>query len=266
MLGRAKLLAQLFLALPPIALALACSPALFGSTIERDMAKTAMDIERIYQVNADTQKVVETRLKTLEIRQQTQSDLALRSLAELEQRVAAMQETLDSIRNQVEEIRFKTLGESPDRVPIRVGSGDHASTVVLEGEQLFLDGQKALQRKDYAGARSFYQEFLKQFAGSPRAADAQMWIGESYYREGKWKEAKAAFVTVEQQYVASPRLPEALMKMALCDQQTGQNEQAAATLERLIAKYPSWDQIEQAQEMLRNLPKGGPQLPPGPPR
>jgi tol-pal system protein YbgF len=188
----------------------------------------------------------------------------LRSLADLEQRMAAMQETLDTIRNQVDQVRYKTSGESPDRIPIPVVQGDRTTTVVLEGEQIFLDGQRALQRKDYAGARASYQEFLKQFAHSTRAAEAQLWIGETYYREGKWKEARAAYQVVEQQYLTSPRVPEALMKMALCDEKMGQNAQAAATLQRLIAKFPRWEQVEQAQEMLRSLEKGGPLVPPGP--
>jgi len=223
-----------------------------------------MDIERIYQLNADTQKVVETRLKAVEARQQTQTDLTLRTLADLEQRVAAMQETLDVIRNQVDEIRYKISGESPDRVPIRVGQGDRASTVVLQGDQLFLDGQRALQRKDFAAARAFYQQFLQEFSTSSRAVEAQMWIGECYYREGKWKEAKAAFQVVEQQYVASARVPESLLKIAGCEEKMGQPQQAVATLQRLIAKHPKWEQIDQAQEMLRGLDKSGPLVPPGP--
>jgi len=249
----------------PACLLLACSPGLFGRrTLEQDLAKTAMEIERIYQLNLDTQKVVENQMRMLETRQQTQSELVLRTLTEIEQRVAALQETLDAVRSQMEEIRYRSASESADRLAIRVGQGDQASTVVLQGEQLLLDGQKALQRRDFVAARVSFQEFLKQFAGSPRAADAQMWVAESFYREGKWNEAKAAFAVVEQRYVASPRVPDALFKTALCDRQLGQRDQAVATLERLIAKYPKWDQIPQAQEILSSLTKAELQVPPAP--
>ena len=246
-----------------LSLTLACG-TLGQSSMANDLAKTAMDIERIYELNADTQKTVETRLKALDTRQQTQSDLLMRSLTDLEQRVATLQESLDAIRTQIDQLRYKAGGESAESVPLRVGQGDTASTVVLQGEQLFLEGQRAIQRKDYAGARASYLEFLKQFPSSPRGADAQMWLGETYYREGKWAEARAAFLTVEQRYVTSPRVPEAMMKVALCDRALGQVDQAAATLEQLIAKFPRWEQIEQAQEMLRTLVRVTPQLPPGP--
>jgi len=245
---------------------LACS-SLFGpSAVERDLAQTTLEIKHIRQINQDTQKTVEGRLKMFETRQQTQSDLILRTLSEVEQRVAALQESLGTIRAQIDELRYRTPGEGTDRLPIRVGQGDRASTVILEGEQLFLDGQKALQRKDFISARSSFQEFLKQFAGSARAAEAQMWIGEAFYRENKWNEAKATYQVVEQRYVTSPRVPEALYKMALCDQQMGQRDSAVAALERLIARYPRWEQIQQAQDMLARLGKVELQVPPGPPK
>ena len=265
MIPRAKRVALCVAGLAWCSFALACYGGLFGGgTFERSMARTAEDIDRIYQLNSDTQKIVETRLKAMETKQQTQSELTMRSLAELEQRVEALQETLGIIRTQVEELRYRTLGESPDRIPLRVGQGDRASTVVLEGEQLFLSGRNALERGDHNGARTSFNTFLKQFPTSARAAEAQVWIGETYYREGKYKEAAAAYQVVGQQYVTSPYVPESLMKIALCQEQLGQKEQAAGTLERVIAKYPRWEKIENAQEMLRRLVKVGPQVPPVP--
>jgi len=249
-----------------LSLAVACA-SLFGQgTMERDLAKTAMDIDRIYQLNTDTQKLMEARLKESEAKQKADSELILNNLVGLEQRIAALQETMDAIRTQVEELRYRATGETPDRVPIQLGQGDRASTVVLEGEQLFLEGQKALQRNDYAAARASFQEFLKQFPTSRRRAEAQLWIGESSYREKKWQEASEAFQVVEQQYLTTPRVPEAIMKMALCDEQLGHPDQAIATLERLITNYPKWDRIQQAQEMLRRLIKVEPQVPPAPSR
>ncbi|MCX8038765.1 MAG: tol-pal system protein YbgF [Candidatus Sumerlaeia bacterium] len=248
-----------------LSLTVACAPLLGTGTLERDMARTAANIDRIFQLNLETQKVVESRIKAMEAKQKADSELVLNNLVGIEQRIAALQESLDAIRSQVEEMRYRTLGESPDRVPLRVGRGETTTTVVLEGEQLFLDGQKALQRRDFNAARLSFQEFLKQFPASQRRADAQMWIAESYYREEKWAEALAAFREVEQQYLTSPRVPEALMKMALCEQHLNRTDQAIATLERLITNYPKWERLDQAQEMLRSLIKVE-QVPPPLPR
>ncbi len=248
-----------------LCLTAACTPLIGTGTLERDMAKTAANIDRIFQLNLETQKVVDSRIKAMEVKQKTDSELLLNNLAGIEQRIAALQESLDAIRSQVEEMRYRTLGESPDRVPLRVGRGETTTTVVLEGEQLFLEGHKALQRKDFDAARLCFQEFLKQFPTSQRRADAQMWIAESYYREEKWVDALAAFREVEQQYLTSPRVPEALIKMALCEQKLDRTDQAIATLERLITNYPKWERLDQAQELLRSLIKVE-QVPPPAPR
>ena len=85
----------------------------------------------------------------------------------------------------------------------------------------------------YEEAIEGFRTFLKTFPKSDRADNAHFWIGESYKREKKWEEAKAAFQVVEQQYVSSPRVPEAMMQVALCDEQQGRKDQAIATLERI---------------------------------
>ncbi|MBM3333880.1 tetratricopeptide repeat protein [Candidatus Sumerlaeota bacterium] len=244
-----------------------CYSTLFGSgSLERDMARTATGIDRIAQMNRDTQKIVETQLKTLETRQQADSALFTSNLASLGEQIRALQETLDQTRQEMQQIRFRMTGEAPDRIPIVVGRGDVASTVILEGQQLLLQGEQALQRKDYLAARSSFQEYVKRFPTSPRAAEAHMRIGESYIREGKLLEAVAALQVVEQLYVNSPLVPEALMKIASCQEQMGQVQQAVATLKRLVSQHQKWEKIEAAQETLRKLDRVESQVPPTAPR
>jgi len=240
-----------------------CYSLMFGpGVLERDMARTAAGIDRIAQMNLDTQKIVETRLKTVEAKQQADSALLASNLASIGEQIRALQETLDQTRHEVQEIRLRTTGEAPDRLPIVVGQGDTASTVILEGQQILLQGEQALQRKDYQAARGSFQEYVKRFPTSPRAAEAQIRIGESYVREGKLPEAVAALQVVEQLYVNSPLVPEALMKIASCQEQLGQAQQAIATLKRLVSQHQRWEKIEAAQEMLRRLDRLEPQVPP----
>jgi len=254
-------------ALSLLSFSLGCYSTLFGpSSLEQDMARTATGIDRIAQMNLDTQKIVETQLKTLEAKQQGDSALFASNLASLGEQIRAMQETLDQTRHGVQEIRFRMTGEAPDRIPIVVGRGDVASTVILEGQQLLLQGEQALQRKDYQAARSSFQEYAKRLPTSPRAAEAHMRIGESYVREGKLPEAVKALQVIEQLYVNSPLVPEALMKIATCQEQLGHVQQAVATLKRLVSQHQKWEKIEAAQETLRKLNKVDSQVPPTTPR
>jgi tol-pal system protein YbgF len=254
---------RLALGLVPLIFALACMPGYFRQrAIENDIAQMTQDIRRIYQVNGDTQQLVQTRLTDLETKRRSDSELILRRLADMDQRIMALHEQMDIVRGQLEEVRYRTTGESPDRIPIHVGTGDEASTLVLEGEQLFSEGGVALRRGDYAGARAAFGEFLKQFPTSSRAVDARMWIAESHYREEDWPAAREAFAMVEQRYPASSRVPEALYKMALCDEELGNPALAAETLQRLVGKYPDWEMIERAKDMLDRLIKVEPQVPP----
>jgi len=256
---------KLALAAALVSLDLGCIPSLFAQRqIERDMARVSVDIERIYQVNAETQKRLDSALKAIQNKQEADSSLMLRNLAEIEQRIAAMEEMLGKLQSQIEEIRYRTSGESPDRIPILVGSGASASTVVLEGRQMLLDGEKALARSDYEGARAAFKEFLQRFPTSPRAADAQMLIADSYYRQGKWEDAIREYGVVEQRYVASRRVPEAMMKTALCYEKMGRKDRAAAVLRKILEAFPEWDQIERVKTMLQRLVEVRAQIPPPP--
>lgn len=247
----------------PLSLSLGCLPAFTGGRqIQHDMARTMLDVQRILQVNTETQDRVENALSAIQKKSQADTEMIVTNLAELEQRIDALQEALGVIRSQVEEIRFRTAGESVDRVAIRVGQGNTASTAVLEGSSLLLEGQNALTQENYEQARRLFQEFLNRFPASTRAPDAQMRIADSYYRQEEWAAARAAYQVMETRYLTSPRVPEALMKMAYCEEKLGRETQAVEILDRLIRNHPKWEQIERAREALNRYVKVEPQVPP----
>ena len=256
---------RLFGAVAPLLFSVGCLDMLLGNRqIERDLARTMLDIERIYQTNAETQQRVDAALAAIQTKSQADTELIIRNLIELEQRIDALQETLGIVRSQIEEVRYQMVGEGADRVAIQVGQGNDATTAVLEGGELLLEGQTALRRENHEQARASFQEFLNRFPASPRAAEAQMRIGDAYYREAKWAEARAAYERVETQYLTSPRVPEALMKMAYCEEQLGRTAPALAILERLLQNHAEWEQIQRARDMMRRLIQLEPIVPPPP--
>lgn len=245
-----------------LACGLACSAIMGQSEIESDLAQAFVDISSINQRIAQTQNLIDSRVRDIERRQTADSETMMRTLAGIESQIAAIQEDLGSIKTQLAELRYQARREDAERVAIQVGQGDAASTVVLEARRLLLDASQAMVRREYENARESYNEFLRQFAVSQHRFDAHMGIAESYYREGKWNEAVEAFQRVAERYPADPRAPEALMKIAICQQKAGQKEQAVATLQSLIKTHPNWDRIQQAQDQLNQLTQAEPQLPP----
>lgn len=101
------------------------------------------------------------------------------------------------------------------------------------------EGALALFRDaKYTDAIAGFKNFLKAYPGSALAANAQYWIGYSYYALKDYKTSLAHQQKLVATYPDSPKVPDALLNVAT--NQIELNDMAAArkTLKDLVAKHP----------------------------
>lgn len=101
------------------------------------------------------------------------------------------------------------------------------------------EGALALFRDaKYTDAIGGFKNFLKAYPGSTLAANAQYWIGYSYYALKDYKTSLAHQQKLVATYPDSPKVPDALLNVAT--NQIELNDMAAArkTLKDLVAKHP----------------------------
>ena len=103
---------------------------------------------------------------------------------------------------------------------------------------LFDQGYGALNRREYAAAEGYFQQFLEQYPADPLAGNAQYWLGESAFVSGEYKTAAARFLKTFTTYPPSERAPEALLKLAISLRRLGNNSDACATFGELAQRYP----------------------------
>lgn len=108
-----------------------------------------------------------------------------------------------------------------------------------------------LLQQDYDGAEQGFSEFLSRFPGDGLAANAQYWLGETYYLRGQWDAAAQAFYKVAQSYGNSVKAPDSLAKLAMALDRNGKRPAACAALGELNKRYPNapahvrgWEQAE----------------------
>lgn len=108
-----------------------------------------------------------------------------------------------------------------------------------------------LLQQDYDGAESGFSEFLARYPGDGLAANAQYWLGETYYLQGRWDAAAQAFYKVAQSYASSVKAPDSLAKLAMSLERNGKRPAACAALGELNKRYPNppahvkgWEQAE----------------------
>lgn len=122
-------------------------------------------------------------------------------------------------------------------------------------ESAYRDAYGYWLRRDYRGAKLGFEKFLK---GNPRhrlAGDAQYWLGESYFKLGKFQLAAKAFLTGYQTYSASQKAPDSLLQLAASLDRLGERGAACTSLGELRARFPQADQrvIRRLRSELRRM-------------
>lgn len=106
---------------------------------------------------------------------------------------------------------------------------------------------------NHAGAIAGFKDFLKTYPQSELAANAQYWIGYSYYSLKDYGTALAQQQKLVATYPASPKVPDALLNVAACEIALGKPEAARKTLKGIVAKYPGTQAATLASRRLATL-------------
>ncbi len=97
----------------------------------------------------------------------------------------------------------------------------------------------ALKIGQYDEAESGLRSFLAKSPGDKLTADANFFLGESFFRRNRPREAAEQYLKVSTDFSKSPRAPEALVKLGLSLEKLGAKEQACATYGEVGRKYPN---------------------------
>ena len=98
---------------------------------------------------------------------------------------------------------------------------------------------KLLQQGDYGDAEAALNEFLAAHPKDPLAANAQFWVGETFFVRTKYDRAAQAFLAGYQKYPKSQKAPESLLKLSMSLTNLNQKQEACAVLQQLATEFPS---------------------------
>lgn len=91
---------------------------------------------------------------------------------------------------------------------------------------------------DYASAEAGFTDFIAAHPDSKRIADANFWLGEAQYSQGKYNEAAKTFLNAYKTYGKSEKAPEMLLKLAMSLAALDSRDTACATLREVVKAYP----------------------------
>ncbi|HEX4767166.1 MAG TPA: tol-pal system protein YbgF [Lichenihabitans sp.] len=128
--------------------------------------------------------------------------------------------------------RTASLEPAPD---LRGTSGGAAG-----GTRADYDSAFALYKSgQYDAAITGFQDFLGKYPKDRYVPDATYFLGESFARLGRQREAAEQFLKMSTDYNRSNHAPDAMLRLGVALNALGAKEQACATYQEVDRKYPS---------------------------
>jgi tol-pal system protein YbgF len=98
-----------------------------------------------------------------------------------------------------------------------------------------------LRQADYKNAEAAFKAFLQKHPTDPLAANAQYWLGETFFVRGDFSAATAAFAEGYQKYPQGPKASADLLKLGMSLGNQGRTKDACFSFARLERDFPKME-------------------------
>lgn len=239
-------------------LALCWSPA--AEAANKELERLQFQVAGLQAQLASLQRAVEDsarEVKRLNEALAEQNATLRRSVQEQRLQDEAIQSTLKEIAERLSEIgdRMRTARAQPapaSELP-HAPQGGPGPTGLVAGpppRELYSAAYADFARGNYDLAIQGFQEYLKNYADSELADNAQYWVGESYYGKQKYAEAVEAWNALLRDYPSSDKLPDARVKKGMALEKLGRRSQALLEYRYVVDRYPNSPAARLAREKL----------------
>jgi tol-pal system protein YbgF len=122
-----------------------------------------------------------------------------------------------------------------------------------EEEAAWTAAFNALKNGKYDDAIRGFKGMVEQWPQGYYVENAWYWMGETYLIKRDYSSAASSFQSLTQSFPASPKMADGLYKLGLAQIELKKNADAKASLERVVAEYPSTNAAELARKKLQQL-------------
>lgn len=193
---------------------------------------------------------------------QQQRDLILSSrastgstTAELFDQMSALQGRLDEVLHRFTTVSERAAASGASAVPALPGTvtAPVVAAPVAAGPdpvQAYDNATRDLTEGRYGMALQGYRDFLRRFALSEMADNAQYGVGECFFAQAVFDSAALEYAHVGEQWPKGDRAAASLYKLALCQERLGRAAESRRSLEDLVKRFPGSSEAGLAKDRL----------------
>lgn len=224
------------------------------------------NVNRLNGTMASLQKSVQdvqansgARLDTMSTQVQGLSD----NLEEIKSRLGKLNQQLVDLQNSVQSMDAKISGSAPasasgTATPTASSISPSGSSAMPpagapSADTLYQNGLRDIQSGKYDLARSEFQDYLKYYANTDLASNAQFYIGEMAYKQKNYQEAITEYDKVLNNYPKSFKLAPARLHRGMALIELGQKTAGIRELREVTKLYPGSEEDRYARGKLKEL-------------
>ena len=248
-----------------LAAALAAAGCVSTSDIEaiqgqlNEIQRQILQVQQQSPSKAEVSGLEERVSDRMELLLKSEADMQvhLRELsAQIEQLQAKLEDTIyrlnqlsQGLANTNQEL--KALRAVPP--PVTGEGGAPPAILTTDPEALYQTAYNDYLRGSWDLAIREFQVYLDHFPETELADNAVYWIGESYYRQRKFRQAIEQFDQVLNRYPRGDKVPSAALKKGYAHLELGERSQGVVQLQYVLRQFPGSDEANLAAQRLREV-------------
>jgi tol-pal system protein YbgF len=126
------------------------------------------------------------------------------------------------------------------------------SATTTPATELYRKGVAQLRAKATDAAILTFYDLIATYPESPLRESAQYLVADIFYEQKDWRGALAEFEALIAAVPRGEKVPDALLKIGLCQKDLGDGARAKRTWERVVREHPRSAAARQARALLRN--------------
>ena len=204
-----------------------------------------------------------TRLDTMSTQVQGLSD----NLEEIKSRLGKLNQQLVDLQNAVQNLDAKvssggaaspatatgTATPTASALPPAAGPGSLPAMPPPSADTLYSNGLRDIQGGKYELARAEFQDYLKYYAKTDLASNAQFYIGEIAYKQRNYQQAINEYDKVLNNYPKSFKVAPALLHRGMALVELGQKSSGIRDLREVVRRFPGSEEDRYARAKLKEL-------------